>query len=60
MDWKTSDSRPGYQEKHLRYGSATITGYRPILSPQEHEARERALSAALSPVMAKYLRRTER
>ncbi len=60
MDWKTSESRPGYQEKHLRHGPATITVYRPILTPQEREAQERALSAALSPVMAKYIRRTER
>ena len=60
MDWKTSDSRPGYQEKHLRHGPATITVYRPILSTQEREAREKATAAALSPVMAKYLRRTER
>lgn len=57
MDWKTSESRPGYQEKTLRYGNATITVYRPILSTQEREARERAVSAALSPIMANYTRR---
>ena len=60
MDWKTSESHPGYQEKHLRHGPATITVYRPILSPQEHEAREKAIAAALSPIMAKYIRRIER
>ena len=56
MDWKTSESRPGYQEQHLRQGPVTITVYRPILSPQEHEAREKATAAALSPIMANYYR----
>ena len=60
MDWKTSDSRPGYQEKHLRHGPATITVYRPILSTQEREAREKATATALSPIMAKYISRIER
>ena len=57
MDWKTSESRPGYQEKTLRHGNATITVYRPILSTQERETREKATVAALSPIMAKYTSR---
>ena len=59
MDWKASESRPGYLEKTLIYGAATITVYRPDLSPQEREAREREVAAALSPIMAAYLRRIE-
>lgn len=59
MDWKPSDSRPGYIEKTLRHGSATITVYRPILSTQEREAREREITAALSQIMAGYIRRIE-
>lgn len=57
MDWTPSQSRPGYIEKTLRHGEATITVYRPILSTQEHEARERQVAAALSPIMAGYVRR---
>lgn len=57
MDWKTSESRPGYQEKTLRHGVATITVYRPILSTQERETREKAIASALSPIMANYYRR---
>ena len=56
MDWKTSESRPGYQEKTLRHGDATITVYRPRLSTQEREAREREVAAALRPIMASYSR----
>ncbi len=56
MDWKTSESRPGYQEKTLRHGNATIIVYRPILSNQEREARERSISTALSPIMTSYTR----
>ena len=56
MDWKTSDSRPGYQEKTLRHGNATITVYRPILSNQERETRERQVAAALKPIMTNYYR----
>lgn len=56
MDWKTSDSRPGYQEKTLRHGNATITVYRPILSNQERETRERQVADALKPIMTNYYR----
>lgn len=56
MDWKTSDSRPGYREMTIRHGNATITVYRPILSTQERETREKATAAALSPIMANYFR----
>lgn len=56
MDWTTSESRPGYQEKTLRHGNATIVVYRPILSPQERETREKAITAALRPIMANYSR----
>ena len=56
MDWKTSESRPGYQEKTLRHGNATIIVYRPILSTQEREAREKAIATALSPIMTNYMR----
>ena len=57
MSWTASESRPGYRETTLKHGSVTITVYRPELSPQETEAREKATAAALKPVMAKYLRR---
>ena len=57
MDWKTSESRPGYIEKTLTHGSATITVYRPVLSPQEQEARQKATASALSPILAPYIRR---
>lgn len=59
MEWKTSESRPGYREKTLKHGPVTITVYRPELSPQESEARERATAAALKPIMAKYTCRIE-
>ena len=57
MSWTASESRPGYRETTLKRGPVTITVYRPDLSPQETEAREKATAAALKPVMAKYLRR---
>lgn len=57
MEWQPSQSRPGYIEKTLRHGPATITVYRPILSTQEQEAREKATAAALSPILAPYIRR---
>lgn len=59
MDWTPSESRPGYREKKLRHGPVTITVYRPELSPQESEAREKATASALKPIMAKYTRRIE-
>jgi hypothetical protein len=59
MDWTTSNSRPGYQEKTLRHGSATITVYRPNLNTSEREAREREVAAALKPILANYIRRVE-
>lgn len=59
MEWTASKSRPGYREKTLKHGPVTITVYRPELSPQEREAREKATAAALKPIMAKYIRRVE-
>ena len=60
MDWTPSESRPGYREKTLQHGSVTITVYRPELSPQETEAREKATADALKPIMAKYISQAER
>ena len=59
MSWTPSESRPGYRETTLKHGPVTITVYRPDLSPQETEAREKATAAALKPIMAKYIRRIE-
>lgn len=59
MDWTASKSRPGYREITLKHGPVTITVYRPELSAQETEAREKATAAALKPIMAKYIRRIE-
>lgn len=59
MNWTASTSRPGYGEKQLKRGPVTITVYRPELSPKESEARKKATAAALSPILAKYIRRIE-
>lgn len=52
MDWKDSQSRPGYREKVLQRGSVTITVSRPTLDTEERKARERSTVAALRPIMA--------
>ena len=57
MDWKTSESRPGYIEKTLRHGSAPITVYRPVPSPQEQAPRHEATASAPRPTLAPYIRR---
>lgn len=60
MNWTASQSRPGYVEKTLKHGSATITVYRPDLSDEKRKARETEITAALRPIMASYLTRIER
>lgn len=60
MDWTPSESRPGYREKTLQHGSVTITVYRPELSPQETEAREKATAAALKSILTNYISQAER
>lgn len=56
-DWTPSVDRPGYVEKTIRMGAATIVVSRPVLSEEERTARESETRAALEGAMREHLHR---
>lgn len=53
--WTTSTSCPGYREKTVQRGSATIIIRRPILSEEEQAKREKQTTIALESAMRNYI-----
>ena len=56
-EWITSTSCPGYREKTVQSGAATIIIRRPILDPVEQAKREKQTTAALEAAMRSYIYR---
>lgn len=56
-DWTASETRPGYIEKTITRGAATIVICRPVLSVEEAAAREAKTRTALEGAMREYLHR---
>lgn len=56
-DWTTSTSCPGYREKTVQSGAATIIIRRPILNQEEQAKREKQTATALEAAMRSYLYR---
>ena len=55
--WSPSTARPGYVEKTMVSGAATIVVYRPALSNEERAARESQIRTALEGAMREYFNR---
>lgn len=53
--WEISEERPGYRVKRLKHKNVTIDVYRPILSDEEREKREKALINELARIVAPYI-----
>ena len=58
-DWTPSETCPGYREKTIQHGAATIIIRRPILSEVEQARREQYTREALGNVIHGYLRKKE-
>ena len=56
-DWVPSESCPGYREKTVQSGAATIIIRRPILDPVEQAKREKQATVALEAAMRSYIYR---
>lgn len=56
-DWTPSVDNPGYIEKTIHTGTATVTISRPVLSKEERTRREAETRTALEGVMRDYLHR---
>lgn len=56
-DWTQSVDNPGFMEKTIRCGMATIVIFRPILSDEERTARESKTRTALEGAMREHLHR---
>ena len=56
-DWTPSVDNPGFTEKIIRCGMATVTISRPILSDEERTRREANARTSLESVMREYLTR---
>ncbi len=54
-DWTPSVDNPGYMEKTIQRGAATIVIFRPILSDEERVEREGKTRAALQGAMREHL-----
>lgn len=58
-DWIVSQTCPGYREKTIQRGPATIIIRRPILAEAEQAKREKHAQDVLSNVLRDYLKRKE-
>lgn len=56
-DWTPSVDRPGFMEKTIQAGAATIVISRPVLSEKERAARESKTRTALEGAMREYFDR---
>lgn len=55
--WTISTDCPGYREKTIQRGAATIIIRRPILDPVEQAKREKQTTVALESAMRNYIYR---
>lgn len=53
-DWIESQTCPGYREKTIQRGAATIIVRRPILSAAEQVKREKHVQEALAGMLRNY------
>lgn len=58
-DWIESKTCPGYREKTIQRGAATIIIRRPILGEAEQAKREKHAKETLSHVMHDYMRKKD-
>jgi hypothetical protein len=58
-DWTPSQTCPGYREKTIQRGVATIVIRRPILSEGEQARREQHVQDVLGNVLRDYIRKKE-
>lgn len=58
-DWTPSETCPGYREKTIQRGAATIIARRPILTEGEQARREKHARDALGSVLRDYIRKKE-
>ena len=56
-EWTPSQTCPGYREKTIQRGDATIIIRRPILDGAEQAKREKQAKEVLGHVMHNYIRR---
>ena len=56
-DWTPSTSCPGYREKTVQSGAATVIIRRPILDKEEQAKREKQANIALEAAMRSYIYR---
>ena len=57
MSWITSQTRPGYREKTIQSGAATIIIYRPDVDQAERARRENRARTTLESAMRETLHR---
>ena len=55
--WSLSTTKPGYMEKTMIFGAATIVVYRPTLSTEDRATRESQTRTALEGAMREYFNR---
>lgn len=58
-DWTPSQTCPGYREKTIQHGQATIVIRRPILDEAERTKQERWAKDTLGRVLNDYIHRKE-
>lgn len=58
-DWTPSETCPGYREKTIQHGAATIVIRRPILSEGEQARREQYARDALGNILHDHIRKKE-
>ena len=58
-DWTVSQTCPGYREKTIQHGAATIVIRRPILDDAERAKREKRAKDTLGRVLNDYIHRKE-
>ena len=56
-DWTPSVDNPGYMERAIQKGAATIVILRPVIDKEEAARREGKTRTALEGVMREYLHR---
>ena len=54
-EWSPSTTKPGYVERTMVFGAATIVVYRPTLSKEDMATRESQTRTALERAMSEYL-----
>ena len=57
IDWTPSQARPGYVEKTIQSGAATIIIYRPIMDDHVRAKAEQQAKESLGAVLQTYIKR---